>query len=176
MWSVIIALGMNTQSDDVKRNTTSLPLVCTQRCMTWGVACYHCPCVENTIGLLRAVHDIIVLQKHIWVDYVRRGILSRPWTTQRHMMLGRRYRSMPSLLWTTKSEGLRLRGMPSSLLDCTHKWMTLGVACHHRPFVVHTVGLCEACHANIAIRKNTWSDDIERAMTSSPLSSTHRVE
>ena len=65
------------------------------------------------------------------------------------------------------------RSMPSPPLDSTHGRMTLGVACNHRPWIAHTVGLRRAWHDITAFGQHTRSNDVGHGMPSSPLGSTH---
>ena len=65
------------------------------------------------------------------------------------------------------------RGMPSSLLGCTHGRTTSGLACPHRLWAAHTVERRRALHAIIAFGQHTRSSDVGRGMPSSPLGSTH---
>ena len=64
------------------------------------------------------------------------------------------------------------RGTISPLLGSTHGQMS-GVACHHRPWIAHTVKRCRAWHAITALGRHTRSNDIGRGMTLPPLDSTH---
>ena len=63
--------------------------------------------------------------------------------------------------------------MPSSPLASTHSRTTLGVACHHRLWVAHTIERCQALHSIIAFGQHTRSDDVGRRMTSPPLDNKH---
>ena len=65
------------------------------------------------------------------------------------------------------------RGMPSPPLENTLGRMTLGVACHHRPWKAHTVGLRRAWHDITTFGHHTRSNNVGRGMPSSPLGSTH---
>ena len=83
-----------------------------------------------------------------------------------------------------------MRGMPSLPLGSTHIRMTLGVACHHGLWaaqtvkrrlswhaiiaigLAHTVRRCRAWHSIIALGQETWSNDLERGMPSTPKDST----
>ena len=46
------------------------------------------------------------------------------------------------------------------------------VACHHDVGLAHIVGQRQVCHAIIALRRQTWSNDVSRGMPSLPLGST----
>ena len=63
--------------------------------------------------------------------------------------------------------------MPSPPLHCTHGRTTSGVACHHRPLKTHSVERRRAWHDITVLGLHTWSDDVERGMTSPPSDSTH---
>ena len=65
------------------------------------------------------------------------------------------------------------RGMPSPPLDSTLGRMTLGVACHHRSWTAHTVGLRQAWHDITTFGQHTRLNDVGRGMPSSPLGSTN---
>ncbi|TMW81339.1 hypothetical protein EJD97_010239, partial [Solanum chilense] len=77
-------------------------------------------------------------------------------------------------LWVAQRSDDAERDIPSSPLENTHDWMTLGVACHYRPLKAYTVGEHRACHVIIAvgqhIRSNIW-----HGMPSSPLEA-HTIE
>ena len=66
--------------------------------------------------------------------------------------------------------------MTSLLLDSTHGRKTSGVACHHRLWAGHMVGLRPAWQNIIALGQHTRSNDVGRGMPASPLDSTHTVE
>ena len=83
------------------------------------------------------------------------------------------------------------RGMPSWPLDTTHGRTKSGVACHHSPLMANKVERRQAWHAIIAIGlgdtlrrhrvwhaiialgRETWSNDVERGIASTPWDSTH---
>ena len=104
-WYVIIALGLNTHSENVENGITSLPLVSTQCWTTSGVACYHCPCAAHSIGLRQAAHMV------------------------------RRRRSSHGIiaLGQNTPPGDVGRCMPSLPMGSTNLQNTLGLACHHSP-------------------------------------------
>ena len=65
--------------------------------------------------------------------------------------------------------------MPSPPLDNTHGRMTLSVACHHRPWTAHTIGLRRAWHDITTFGQHTQSNDVSHGMPPSPLAA-HTVE
>ena len=64
-------------------------------------------------------------------------------------------------------------GITSLLLYSTHGRTTSGVACHHRLWAAHMVGLRRAWHDIIALGQHTRSKDVGRGMPSPPLGRTH---
>ena len=62
--------------------------------------------------------------------------------------------------------------MTSPPLDSTHGRTTLGVACHHRLWVAHTVKRRRPWHAIIAFGQHKWLNDVGRGIPSSLLCST----
>ena len=63
--------------------------------------------------------------------------------------------------------------MTSLPLDSTHGQMTSGVARHHRPWTVHTVGRRREWHDITALGQHTRSNDVGSGMPSLPEGSTH---
>ena len=51
--------------------------------------------------------------------------------------------------------------------------MTSNVACHYRPWTTYTVKYSRAWHIIIALERNTWSNEVERGISSLPLDNTH---
>ena len=51
--------------------------------------------------------------------------------------------------------------------------MTSGMACHHKYWIIRTVGRRLALHVIIAIGQHTQLDDVDRGMPSSPLYYVH---
>ena len=99
-WHAIIALGMNTQSDDVGRGMLSSPLYRTHDSTTSGMACYYRPWTTYTVRQNWTWHVIIAIEQIIWSDDVERGIPSSP-------------------LDNTQSDYIG-RGMPSRSMGSTH--------------------------------------------------------
>ena len=64
------------------------------------------------------------------------------------------------------------RGMQSSNLDCTHKWMSSGVAFYRLPCAARMVERHGALDAIIALGQHTRSDDVKRGMQALSLRST----
>ena len=54
-----------------------------------------------------------------------------------------------------------------------NSWTTSGVKYRHCPLIAYTVGLCWVLYVIIALEKHARSDDVRRAMLSSPLDNTH---
>ena len=64
-------------------------------------------------------------------------------------------------------------GMLAWPLGSTHSRITLGVACHHRPWRAHTDEWRHAWHAIITLWLQTRSDYVGRGIPSWTLASTH---
>ena len=71
----------------------------------------------------------------------------------------------------TRSDDVGL-GMPSSPLGSTHSQTTLGVACHHSPWMENTVKRRQSWNDTIAFGQHIQSNDVRRGMPSSPLGTT----
>ena len=65
------------------------------------------------------------------------------------------------------------RGLPSPPINNTLGRTTLGMARHHNPLKVHTVGLRRECHNITAFGQHIRSNEVGHGMPSSPLGSTH---
>ena len=136
-----------------------------------------------------AWHDITALGQHTRSDDVERGMTSPPLGST-HGRQRQAWHDITTFGQLTRSNDIG-RGNPSSPMGSTHGQMTLGVACHHRfwavhtverrrdlachhsPWTAHTVKRCRAWHASIAFGQHTRSNDVGRGMPSSPLGSTH---
>ena len=111
--------------------------------------------LAHIAGRRRAWHAIIALGRQTWSNDFGRGMPSSPFgSTQGRTMLSvashhrpwtartveqrRAWHDITALGQHTRSNDFR-HGMPSSPLGSTHGRMTLGVACHHRPWTAHTV-------------------------------------
>ena len=155
-WHSIITFGLHKQSDDVGRGMPSPPLDITHGQTTSGVACHHRPWTTHTVGRRRAWHDLTALGQHTQSDYVGRGMTSPPldslhgrttssvtcqhrlWTA--HTVEQRRaWHSIIAFGQHTWSNNVG-RVKPSSPLGSTDGRTTSGVACHHRPWIAHTIG------------------------------------
>ncbi|TMW98648.1 hypothetical protein EJD97_003690 [Solanum chilense] len=158
-WHAIISLGQHTWSDDVGRGMPSSPLESIHDRTRVDVASYHHLSTAYTIGQRREWHARIALGLH------------RPWHAI--IALGQHIRS--------DNVGC---GMTSSSLCSTHGRTTSGDRFHHCPWTTYTVEVGRAWHAImveqgwawhaiITLRQHTRSDDVGRAMPSSPLGSTH---
>ena len=146
-WHDITALGLQTQSNDVRRGMQSSPLGSTHGRTTSRMACHHRPWTANTVERCRAWHAIIAFgladtvgQRRAWHAIIA---------------LGRQTRS--------NDVG---RGMQSSPLDSTDSRTASGVACYHLPWVAQTVGRRRASHAIIALGQHTRSAVVGRARPS----------
>ena len=152
----------NTQSDEV------------------GIACYHHPWIEHTIGPRRVCHVYMAHGQHTWSDEAGCGILLSPLcithirttsgVTCNHSPLeahsyGRRWAwiSIISLIRHTRSKDVR-RGMPSLPLDSRYSRTTSDVACHHCPWLAHTIGSRRALDAIITLVQQTRSNYVGRGM------------
>ena len=119
------------------------------------MACHHCLKAAHTVERCRAWHAIVAFGL---ANSVRRH---RAW----HAIIAcGQHRQSNSVLC----------GMPSSPFGSTHGRTASGVACHHRPWTIKTVGRHRAWHAIIALGQNTRSDGVGHGMSSSPLDNTHR--
>ena len=65
------------------------------------------------------------------------------------------------------------QGIPSETLDSTHGRTTSGVAFHHHLWASQMVERQQAWHDITAFGQHTRSNDVRRAMPSSPLGSTY---
>ena len=153
------------------------------------VALHHRPWIARTVGRHRAWHNITAFGQHTRSNDVGRGMPSSPFgSTNGQTTSGVACHHSP---WTANTVGRRQAlhaitafgqhtrsndvgcGMTSPLLDNTHGRTTLGVACHHRLWVAHTVKRRRAWHDVIAFGQHARSYDIGRSITSLPLESTH---
>ena len=64
------------------------------------------------------------------------------------------------------------RGMPLYTLGSTCDRTTSGVACYHRPWKAHMIGLRQPWHARMILWQHTWSNDVGHGNPSSQLCST----
>uniref|UniRef100_A0A494G913 Uncharacterized protein n=1 Tax=Solanum lycopersicum TaxID=4081 RepID=A0A494G913_SOLLC len=175
-WHNISALRQHTQSNDIERGMTSSPLSSTHSRTTSGVAFHHSPWMANNDDVWRGItsppldnthgrqrrawHDIAALGLHIRSNDVGRGMTTRPLdSTHGRTMLGHK-----------RSNDVR-RGMTSLPLDSTHGRTTWGMAGHHRPWTVHTVGNVGRDMPSLPL--DTRSNDVGLYMSSPPLESTH---
>ena len=154
--------GKHTQSDEV------------------GIACYHRPWIEHTIGPRRVCRVYMAHWQHTWSDEAGCGILLSPLcithirttsgVTCNHSPLeahsyGRRWAwiSIIALGRHTRSKDVR-RGMPSLPLDSRYSRTTSDVACHHCPWLAHTIGSRRALDAIITLVQQTRSNYVGRGM------------
>ena len=130
-WHAIIAIGLHTRSNDVRRGMLSWSLAITHACTMSGVARHYRPCTACTRS-----------------DNVEHGIHHRHWTTYT-IRLHRVWHVIIALVLHTRlnvfghgnvliSFGKHTRskdvgsGMTSPPLGNTHGQTTSGVTCHHR--------------------------------------------
>ncbi|TMW80901.1 hypothetical protein EJD97_013890 [Solanum chilense] len=109
----IIALGQNTQSDDVGCGMPLSLLGTIHGWTTSGVACHHNPWKTYTIRLRQA-----------WMPSSPLG------SKHGHKASGLAYNN--AIRKHTQSEGVD-HNMPSLALENTHNRTTLHVSCHHLP-------------------------------------------
>ena len=125
-WHASIALRQHTQSKEIGRGMTSLPLDSTHGRTTLGVTCHHVLWTEHTVELHQALHDITALGLHARLDV---ACHHRLWTA--HMVERHRARhAITTFRQLTRSNHVR-HCMPSSRLGSTHGRTTSSVACHH---------------------------------------------
>ena len=187
-WHSIIAFGQHTRSNYVGLGMQTSPLGSTHSQTTSGVACQH------------RLWTAKVERRRVWQDITFFGQCTRSNDVERDMpsppLESTHGRTKSGVachhhLWATHTVELRWachaiiafrqhrrsddvgRGMPSPPLDSTDGQMTLGVACHNRPWTAHTVGLRRAWHDITAFGQHTQSNDVGHGMPSSPLGSTH---
>ena len=130
VWHAIIALRQHTQSKDVGRGMTSLPLDSTHGRTTSGVACHHRLWATHTIERRLAGHAILAHGQQTRSNNVRLDIPSPPLDNTHgsttsgvacHLAFGKH-------TWS-KDVG---RGIKSPPLGITHCQTSSGVTCHHR--------------------------------------------
>ena len=140
-WHAIITLGLQTRSDDIGHRMTSSPsdrawmpsspFGSTHRWTTSGVACHYRTWMVDMVRRLGAWYVIFSLGHHTRLDDVERCCSYGPWEAHSVDDVG--------------------RGKPSSPLVSTHRWTTLDMTYHHRPWVEHTVERHQAWHSIIAL-------------------------
>ena len=127
---------------------------------TSSVARHHRPLTAYMIGICRAWHVIISLEKHTPSGNVGHCIPSSPLesihdrTTSRvayyhhpiteHMIGPRRAFNANMSLGQHKCSDDVGHGMPSSTFGSTRGWTTLSVKCNLRPWTAHIEGRCRA--------------------------------
>ena len=137
VWHAIIALGRQTQSNDVRRDMPSPPLDSTHGRTTSGVACHH-RLGQQMVERHRAWHIIIAFGQHRPSDGVGRCMPSSPLaSTHRRTTSGV---ACHHRLWAAQTVGRRRAWHATTALG-QHTWSaTFGVALHHRPWTAYTVG------------------------------------
>ena len=78
VWHAIIALGRQTQSNEVRRDMPSSPLDSTHGRMTSGMACHHRLWAVHTVKRRWPWHAIIAFGQHTRSNDVWRGMSSLP--------------------------------------------------------------------------------------------------
>ena len=167
---------------------TSPPLDSTHGLTTSGAACNHCLWETHMIECCWAWHAIISFGWQTRSNGVKRDKLS-PSLDSTHSRTSSGVACYHRLYtahtverrWTwhditafgqqTWSNDVG-RDMPSPPLDRTHGRTTSSVAFHYGLWAAHMVEQRRAWHAIIALRRQTWSDDVRRYMPSPPLDST----
>ena len=135
-WQAIISLGHHTRSEDFEHGMLSLPLDCTHGWTSFGVAMLSFP--------LGSIHDWMTssIKFHHCPLVGKHGQTTSAW----HAIIKFRLHTQ------TYDVG---HGMLSSPLCNTHGWTTSSAACHHLPWKTHTIGLCWAWYAIIALGQHT---------------------
>ncbi|TMW88567.1 hypothetical protein EJD97_018386 [Solanum chilense] len=144
----------HTQSDDVRRYMPSSNLGSTHGRTTSGVACNIALAQHKQSDNVKHGNAIIPWNAHT-VRCVGRGMLSSPLESIQdrttsgvacYHLPWRAYTIGTHRAWHTQMDfGQHTRsddvghGIPSSSLDCILGRMTLGMACHYRPWTAHTV-------------------------------------
>ena len=168
---------------------TSPPLDNTHGRPTSGMACHHRLWAAHIVKRRQAWHDITAFGQHTQWNDVERDMSSPPLESTHgrtmscvafhHCLKAAQMVKRRQALHAITAFGLHTRsnvfghGMPSSPLGSTHGRTTSGVACHHRLWAAHTIERGRACHAIIALGRQTPSNDVRCGMPSSPLGSTN---
>ena len=154
VWHAIIALWQHTQSKDVGRGMTSLPLDSTHGRTTSGLACHHRLWATHTIKRRLAWHDITTFGQHTRSNDVGCGMISPPLDrTQGRMTSGV---TCHHHILTAHTVGLR------------RAWNDITAFGHHT-----RSNNVERGMPSIAFGQHTRLDYVGRGMTSSPLGNTH---
>ncbi|TMW85144.1 hypothetical protein EJD97_023703 [Solanum chilense] len=178
-----MSLGRYTWSDDIERCMLASPLDCTHGWTTSGVASLYGPLEEHTVddishdmpsSPLGSTHSRTTLSM---TRHHRPSVVHRDDVEWWHAII--------ALTQYTWSDDVG-RGMASSPFESTHVRTTLRMAYHYLPLIEHTIGLCHAWQASIALGKqilpegvgrgnaiiilghHTWSENIEYYIPSSP--------
>ena len=147
------------------------PLDSTHGRTTSGVAFHHGPWKTHTVEQRRAWHAIIALERQKGSNDIGRGMPSSllneltqseasvvvchhlPWTANT-VKRCRGWHAITAFGQHTQSHNVE-HGMPSSPFGNTNGWTASGVACHHRPWTVQTIGRRRAWYAIIALGQHT---------------------
>ena len=163
-WHAIIALGINTQMDDVGRGMPSSRL-------------------ERTHSMRRWVwNSMIVLGKHTWSDDIGRDMPSWPLdNTHGRIILCIEFHHSPLTantnglcrVWNviiTLEKNVRSDEITHGILlfpfDKTHDQTMSSVACHYSTWIAQTIGGLRAWRFIIALGQHTWSNNVGRGMPS----------
>ena len=168
----IITLGKNTQSDNIMRGMTLLPLGNTHDQTTSVMACHHCPRTAQTVVLHQALHvtiahgqhtqsddvnrgnAIIAFVKHTRSDYVVLYMTSWPFDSTRAQTTSVMENAIIALGMHTWSDDVG-HDIPSSPLKRKHDRTTSSVACYHGPWSAYIIGLLRAWHTRMALGQHT---------------------
>ena len=109
----IIALGLHTRSDNVKRGMPTWALGSINGRTTLGVTCHHRPWAAHTVRFFRAWQARMVLWRHTHLDDIDRCMPSSPLgSTFFRMTSGMACHNRP---WETHTVGGHRQGMSSLL-------------------------------------------------------------
>ena len=130
------------------------------------------PPLDNThVRKRRARHGITTLGQHTRLATSGVACHNRPWTAHTVGQC-RAWHDINTLGLHARSDDVG-SCMTSLPLESTHGRTTLGVARHHCPWTVHTVGRRREWHNITALGQHKRSNDVRRGMTSPPLDRTH---
>ena len=152
-WHSIITFGQHKRSDGVGRG---IPLA---------------PLDGKPVERRQAWNAIISFRQYAWSTSSDVACHHGHWTP--HTIERSRSSHAIITLGLADTIGNDGRGMTCPLLDSTHGRTKSDMACHHRPWAAHTVGLCLAWHDITSLGQHTRLNDVVHGMPSSPFGSTH---